>query len=82
MVASMPLSFEPKCNFGRQTGAASQHVASGAGASQHTGAGSQQASFLWNKPALALDETAAQATTVKVTMNRRISLTPKKQKVS
>jgi len=76
----MPLSFEPNCNLGRQTGASSQHV--GAGASQHTGAGSQQESFLQNKPALALDEMAAQATTVKVTINRRISLTPKKQKVS
>jgi hypothetical protein len=80
MVASIPLSFEPNCNFGRQAGAGSQHV--GAGASQQTGAGSQQASFLWNRPALAVDETAAQATTDKVTINRRISLTPKKQKVS
>lgn len=71
--ASIPFSFEP--NFGLQTGAASQQVSTGA--SQHTGAGSQQESFLQNKPALALDEKLAQATTVKVTMNRRISLTPK-----
>jgi hypothetical protein len=70
------LIFEPSWCFGRQTGAASQHV--GAGASQQTGAGSQQASFLWNKPAEALDdEQAAATTTAKVIIIRRMELTPK-----
>ena len=74
----MPLILHPRLSFGRQTGAGSQHV--GAGASQQTGAGSQQAFFLQNKPAEALeDEIAAQTTTVKVTINRRILLTPKQK---
>jgi len=74
----MPLSLHPRCSFGRQLGADSQHV--GAGASQQTGAGLQQSFFLQNKPAEALeDENAAQTTTVKVTINRRILLTPKQK---
>ena len=74
----MPLILHPRLSFGRHTGAGSQHV--GAGASQQTGAGSQQAFFLQNKPAEALeDEIAAQTTTVKVTINRRILLTPKQK---
>ena len=74
----MPLILHPSCSFGRQLGADSQHV--GAGASQQTGAGLQQSFFLQNKPAEALeDENAAQTTTVKVTINRRILLTPKQK---
>ena len=74
----MPLILHPRLSFGRHTGAGSQQV--GAGASQQTGAGSQQAFFLQNKPAEALeDEIAAQTTTVKVTINRHILLTPKQK---
>ena len=74
----LPLILHPRLSFGRQTGAGSQQT--GAGASQQTGAGSQQAFFLQNKPAEALeDEIAAQTTTVKVTINRRILLTPKQK---
>ena len=74
----MPLSLHPRFSFGRQTGAESQQV--GAGASQHTGAESQQLFFLQNKPAEALeDEIAAKTTTVKVTINRRMELSPKQK---
>ncbi len=79
----MPLILHPRfnlgrLNFGRQTGAASQH--DGAGASQQTGAGSQQEFFLQNKPAEAFeDEIAANATTAKVTINRRMELSPKQK---
>jgi hypothetical protein len=76
----MPFILWPRCNLGRQAGVASQHGA-GAGASQQTGAESQQSLFLWNKPAEALDdEIAAQTTTVKVMINRRMELTPKSTK--
>ena len=74
----MPLSLHPRFSFGRQTGAESQQV--GAGASQHVGAASQQLFFLQNKPAEALeDEIAAKTTTVKVTINRRMELSPKQK---
>jgi hypothetical protein len=74
-LANKPLSLQPKFSLGRQVGAGSQQV--GAGASQHTGAGSQQAFFLQNKPAEAFEaETAAKTTTAKVTMIRRMELTP------
>jgi len=78
----MPFILWPRCNLGRQAGVASQHAAgAGAGASQQTGAESQQSLFLWNKPAEALDdEIAAQTTTVKVMINRRMELTPKSTK--
>jgi hypothetical protein len=72
----MPLILLPSWHLGLQTGAASQHV--GAGASQQTGAGSQQDDFLLNRPADALDdEIAAETTTAKVMINRRMELTPK-----
>ena len=74
----MPLILHPRFSFGRQTGAESQQV--GAGASQQAGAESQQAFFLQNKPAEALeDEKAAKATTVKVTINRRMEISPKQK---
>jgi len=74
----MPFSLWPSCNLGRQAGVASQL---GAGASQQTGAESQPAFFLQSKPAEALDdEIAAKTTTVKVMINRRMELTPKKSK--
>ena len=74
----MPLILHPRFSFGRQTGAESQQV--GAGASQQAGAESQQAFFLQNKPAEALeDEKAAKTTTVKVTINRRMELSPKQK---
>ena len=73
-----PLILHPRFSFGRQQGAGSQQV--GAGAWQQTGAGLQQSFFLQNIPAEALeDENAAQTTTVKVTINRRILLTPKQK---
>ena len=74
----MPLILHPRFSFGRQVGAASQHV--GAGASQHVGAGSQHAFFLQNKPAEAFaEEIAAKAKTAKVTINRRMELSPKQK---
>jgi hypothetical protein len=77
---NIPLILQPSSSLGLQTGAGSQQGA-GAGASQHTGAGSQQAFFLQNKPAEALDdEIAAQTTTVRVMIIRRMELTPKRTK--
>jgi hypothetical protein len=74
----MPLILHPRFNLGRHTGAGSQQT--GAGASQQTGAGLQQSFFLQNRPAEALeDEMAAQTTTVKVTINRRMELSPKQK---
>ena len=74
----MPLILHPRFNLGRHAGAESQQT--GAGASQQTGAGLQQSFFLQNRPAEALeDEIAAQTTTVKVTINRRMELSPKQK---
>jgi len=74
----MPLILHPRFNLGRHAGAESQQT--GAGDSQQTGAGLQQSFFLQNRPAEALeDEIAAQTTTVKVTINRRMELSPKQK---
>jgi hypothetical protein len=78
ILASTPLILQPNCSLGRQTGA--QHGA-GAGASQQTGAESQQAFFLQKMPAEAsAEENAAQTTTDREMINRRMELTPKLSK--